>query len=246
MGVRRGVAKRSAEPRIKDAKKRELAGGAVRDSFRDGGARDSNHREVGSRDFGHRIGAGHKEQGATGSSTQAAAEKSTLPRVLLLNATHEPLAVVTSRRALVLILAGKAVSIEDREIGAVHSARLVIQVPAVVRLNRYVRVPYRAPTSVTRAGILRRDNKSCAYCAAKGETIDHVIPRSRGGKHSWENCVACCSRCNTRKADRTLDELGWQLLVVPGPPKRTSGGHVWMVDDADPAWAPWLAAGTAA
>lgn len=246
MGVRRGVAKRSVDLRIKVAKKGEPTGGSIRDSFRDGAPRGSNHREVGGRDIGYRIGAGHKEPVTVGVSTHAAAEKSALPRVLLLNATHEPLAVVTSRRALVLILAGKAVSIEDRQVGAVHSARLVMQVPAVVRLNRYVRVPYRAPTSVTRAGILRRDNKSCAYCAAKGETIDHVIPRSRGGKHSWENCVACCSRCNTRKADRTLDELGWQLLVIPGPPRRTSGGHVWMVDDADPAWAPWLSAGTAA
>ncbi|AZI59525.1 HNH endonuclease [Nakamurella antarctica] len=170
---------------------------------------------------------------------------SPLPRVLLLNATHEPLAVVTSKRALVLILAGKAVSIFDRDGSAVHSARLVIQLPAVVRLNRYVRVPYRAPSSVTRAGILRRDKKACAYCGGKGETVDHVIPRSRGGKHTWENCVACCSRCNTRKADRTLDELGWHLRITPRPPQHTPGGHLWLVDEADPLWEPWLAGAAA-
>ncbi|RIJ76672.1 HNH endonuclease [Nakamurella silvestris] len=161
-------------------------------------------------------------------------------RVLLLNATHEPLAVVTGRRALVLILAGKAESVEDRIAGAVRSERLVLQIPAVVRLNRYVRVPYRPPTSVTRAGILRRDGRICGYCGAKGDTIDHVIPRSRGGKHSWDNCVACCSRCNTRKADRLLEELGWKLSVKPGPPRRASGGQFWLVDGSDPAWARWL------
>ena len=161
-------------------------------------------------------------------------------RVLLLNATHEPLAVVTGRRALILILAGKAESVEDRISGAARSQKLVMQIPAVVRLNRYVRVPYRAPTTVTRAGILRRDGRTCAYCGARGDTIDHVIPRSRGGRHSWENCVACCSRCNTRKADRLLEELGWPLAFTPGPPRRTAGGHFWLIDDTDPAWARWL------
>lgn len=161
-------------------------------------------------------------------------------RVLLLNATHEPLAVVTGRRALILILAGKAESVEDRIAAAARSERLVVQIPAVVRLNRYVRVPYRPATSVTRAGVLRRDARSCAYCGAKGDTIDHVIPRSRGGKHSWENCVACCSRCNTRKADRLLEELGWQLPFKPGPPRRSAGGQFWLIDESDPAWARWL------
>jgi 5-methylcytosine-specific restriction endonuclease McrA len=161
-------------------------------------------------------------------------------RVLLLNATHEPLAVVTGRRALILILAGKAECLVAREFGA-HSPTVVLAVPAVVRLHRFVRVPYQPATSVTRAGILRRDRKSCAYCGSRADTIDHVQPRSRGGAHSWENCVACCGRCNTRKADRLLTELGWSLPFVPGPPARTAAGRVWLVDDGDPAWEPWLA-----
>ena len=159
--------------------------------------------------------------------------------VLLLNASHEPLAVVTGRRALVLILAGKAVSLEDRAI-VLRSAQLSMALPAVVRLNRYVRVPYRPPTSVSRQGVLRRDGRRCAYCHLRGDTIDHVVPRSRGGAHSWENCVACCGRCNTRKADRTLDELGWRLNFSPGPPQRMTSGELWLSDDTDPAWHRWL------
>ncbi len=159
--------------------------------------------------------------------------------VLLLNASHEPLAVVTGRRALVLILAGKAVSLEDRDL-VMRSAQLTLALPAVVRLNRYVRVPYRAPTSVSRAGVLRRDGRRCAYCRLRGETIDHVVPRSRGGAHSWENCVACCGRCNTRKADRMLEELGWALTFAPGPPTRMTAGDMWISDDTDPVWHRWL------
>ena len=165
----------------------------------------------------------------------------TLVRVLLLNASHEPLAVVTGRRALVLVVAGKAECVLERPNGSlVRSPSVVVAVPAVVRLRRYVRVPYQAPPAVTRAGVLRRDSRRCAYCRGRGDTVDHVVPKSRGGEHSWENCVACCVRCNARKADRLLSELGWSLPVIPGPPRRGAFGRMWSTEDADPAWEPWL------
>lgn len=165
----------------------------------------------------------------------------TLVRVLLLNASHEPLAVVTGRRALVLVVAGKAECVLERVNAAViRSPSVAVAVPAVVRLNRYVRVPYQAPPTVTRAGVLRRDGRRCAYCHGRGDTIDHVVPKSRGGLHSWENCVACCVRCNARKADRLLAELGWTLGCVPGAPRRGAFGRLWSAEDADPAWKPWL------
>lgn len=165
----------------------------------------------------------------------------TLVRVLLLNASHEPLAVVTGRRALVLVVAGKAECVLERPSAAVvRSPSMAIAVPAVVRLRRYVRVPYPAPPAVTRAGVLRRDSRRCVYCQGRGETVDHVVPKSRGGKDSWENCVACCVRCNTRKADRLLEELGWSMSGVPGPPRRGAFGRLWSTEDADPAWGPWL------
>jgi 5-methylcytosine-specific restriction endonuclease McrA len=170
---------------------------------------------------------------------QPDAPRVTTLRVLLLNATHEPLAVVTGRRALVLVLAGKAECVVERDRSA-HTPTVVLAMPAVVRLHRYVRVPYQPVTSITRSGVLRRDRRSCAYCGGKADTIDHVVPRSRGGAHSWENCVACCARCNTRKADRLLDEIGWALRFHPRPPVRTASGRVWLSDDADPAWEPWL------
>lgn len=162
-------------------------------------------------------------------------------RALLLNAGHEPLAVLAARRALLLVLSGKAECVLPRESGEVfRSPSLVVTTPAVVRLHHYVRVPFASATAVSRAGILRRDRRRCAYCHGQGETIDHVVPRSRGGSHSWENCVACCTRCNVRKADRLLAEIGWNLSYAPGPPKKSAAGRLWLDGDADPVWRPWL------
>ena len=178
-----------------------------------------------------------------GDSSTSTGHVVTLVRALLLNASHEPLAVVTGRRALVLVVAGKAECVLERSASAViRSPSLAVAVPAVVRLRRYVRVPYQAPPAVTRVGVLRRDVRRCAYCHGRGDTIDHVIPKSRGGQHSWENCVACCVRCNTRKADRLLEDLGWSMSFVPGPPRRGAFGRLWSTEDADPAWEPWLPA----
>ncbi|MFC4949905.1 HNH endonuclease [Pseudonocardia sp. GCM10023141] len=168
---------------------------------------------------------------------------STLPtgsRVLLLNATFEPLAVVTAKRAVVLMLTGKAECVEATLDGVFHSENLTVPAPSVMRLSRYVRVPYRRAVPMTRAGVLRRDGRRCAYCGRKADTIDHVIPRSRGGQHSWENCVAACRSCNSRKADRMLEEIGWQLAQPPRPPSRTAGGVLVLAVEPLPAWEPWL------
>jgi 5-methylcytosine-specific restriction endonuclease McrA len=161
-------------------------------------------------------------------------------RALLLNATHEPLAILAGRRALVLVLAGKAECLQERGDAWVHAPSAVLALPAVLRLRRYVRVPVVTSVPVTRAGILRRDRRRCVYCRAPGDTIDHVVPRSRGGGHSWENCVTCCSRCNARKADRLLSEIGWILPAAPAAPRRIGSLRVFSGDDADPVWQPWL------
>ena len=163
-------------------------------------------------------------------------------RVLLLNATFEPLAVVTAQRAVVLMLTGKAECVEAALEGAFHSENLTIVAPSVMRLSRYVRVPYRRAVPMTRAGVLRRDGRRCAYCARRADTIDHVVPRSRGGAHTWENCVAACRGCNSRKADRLLEELGWTLRVRPRPPHRAAGGVMVLAVEPLPAWEPWLGA----
>jgi 5-methylcytosine-specific restriction endonuclease McrA len=161
-------------------------------------------------------------------------------RVLLLNATFEPLAVVTAKRAVVLMLTGKAECVEAALDAVFHSENLTVPAPSVMRLSRYVRVPYRRSVPMTRTGVLRRDGRRCAYCSKRADTIDHVIPRSRGGTHTWENCVAACRTCNSRKADRLIDELGWSLPFVPRAPDRSAAGILVLAVEPLPSWEPWL------
>ena len=157
---------------------------------------------------------------------------------LVLNATYEPLCVVPLRRAVVLVLAEKAIVVEA---GAevMHSARTSIQVPTVVRLSRYVRVPYRREVPLTRRAVLDRDTHLCMYCGIRADTIDHVRPRSRGGLHVWTNVVAACARCNHRKGDRLLSELGWHLEVAPSQPPATVAVVMGWAKK-DPAWQRYL------
>src|SRR5690349_4795487 len=108
-----------------------------------------------------------------------------MSRALVLNATFEPLAVVPLRRAVVLVLADKA-DVVERSGGQWRSAGAAVDVPAVIRLRRYVRVPYRARAPLTRHGLMARDGWRCQYCTARAATVDHVVPRSRGGRHRWE------------------------------------------------------------
>lgn len=167
-------------------------------------------------------------------------------RVLLLNATFEPLTALPMRRAVVLIVCEKAVVVHDDDDGpVVRSADLALQVPSVIRLRNYVRVPYRARIPMTRAALMHRDRFRCAYCGSKAETIDHVVPRSRGGGHSWENCVACCSSCNHRKADKMLSELGWTLRAALVPPKGPHWRLLASIKELDPTWLPYLGEGAA-
>lgn len=167
-------------------------------------------------------------------------------RVLLLNSTFEPLTALPMRRAVVMLMCGKADVVHDDPVGPViHSATRTIVVPTVIRLRTYVRVPYRARVPMTRAALMHRDRFRCAYCGAKADTVDHVIPRSRGGDHSWENCVAACSACNHRKADRLLSELGWALHTTPLPPKGQHWRLLSSVKELDPAWVRYLGEGAA-
>jgi 5-methylcytosine-specific restriction endonuclease McrA len=157
---------------------------------------------------------------------------------LLLNATYEPLCVVSSRRAIVLVLAAKAeaVDVTDDE---VHAERVTLAVPIVVRLTRYVRVPYPVQVPLSRRAVFTRDGQTCVYCGGSATSIDHVIPRSRGGTHTWDNVVAACRRCNHAKADRYLAELGWSLPRPPGAPS----GAAWRLlghRTVDPRWREWL------
>ncbi|HWH26235.1 MAG TPA: HNH endonuclease [Pseudolysinimonas sp.] len=161
-------------------------------------------------------------------------------RTLVLNAGYEPLAVVSFKRALVLVLEGKASLIASDEEHPVLSASGEWERPSVILLRRYVRIPNSRRVPVSRRGVLRRDNARCGYCGGAATTIDHVVPRSRGGADSWENLVACCLRCNNVKSDRTPHEMGWTLRVQPRQPH----GTAWLVrgvERAQPEWDEFLA-----
>jgi 5-methylcytosine-specific restriction endonuclease McrA len=163
--------------------------------------------------------------------------------VLLLNATFEPLTALPLRRAVVLVMCGKAVVVHGDPAGlTLHAATVSLPVPSVIRLSAYVRVPYRAQVPLTRAGLMHRDRFRCAYCGGRAETIDHVVPRSRGGPHTWQNCVACCAKCNHRKSNHLLSELDWRLRVVPRAPHGPHWRLLAHSTEADPLWRPYLGA----
>ena len=162
----------------------------------------------------------------------------TTSATLLLNATYEPLCVVSSRRAIVLVLAEKAEPVDSTD-DVVHAELISLPVPVVVRLTRYVRVPFPASVPLSRRAVFTRDGQTCVYCGSSATSIDHVVPRSRGGTHTWDNVVAACRRCNHTKADRSLAEMGWAL---PHPP-RTPSGAAWRLlgtRTVDPRWREWL------
>jgi 5-methylcytosine-specific restriction endonuclease McrA len=161
-------------------------------------------------------------------------------RTLVLNAGYEPLAVVSFKRALVLVLNGKATVVAADEDHPVFGSSGAWERPSVILLTRYVRMPGARRVPVTRRGVLRRDQFHCAYCGKSATTIDHVLPRSRGGADSWENLVACCLSCNNTKGDRTPTEMGWTMRVTP----RTPHGTAWLVRGVErpqPDWREYLA-----
>ncbi|MEM9540857.1 MAG: HNH endonuclease [Cyanobacteria bacterium P01_E01_bin.42] len=136
-------------------------------------------------------------------------------KVLVLNASYEPLNITSWRRAVVLLLKGKAEQLEYQK----AELRTRFPIPTVIRLRYYVRVPYKE-IPLTRRNILERDNHTCQYCSYKGDglTLDHVHPRSRGGGDSWDNLVTACVRCNVRKGSRTPEEANMPLLSKPRRP----------------------------
>ncbi|MEU0932323.1 MULTISPECIES: HNH endonuclease [unclassified Embleya] len=159
---------------------------------------------------------------------------------LVLNATYQPLATVSFKRALVLVLQEKAVVEHVAPGRVVRAATLEIPLPRVIRLLKFVRVPFRQQAAWSRRGVLLRDNRRCAYCGGRATTVDHVLPRSRGGADSWLNTVAACGNDNQRKAARTPVEAGMRLLFEPYEPSATRA-LVLAFGVADVEGAQWLA-----
>lgn len=186
----------------------------------------SRHRARPRRANGHRSGSLAHYRGAS------------MSRALVLNITFQPLCVVSDRRAVVLVL-GETAEIVHATGAVMHSERLSVPVPSVVRLRRFVRVPYRWATPLNRRTVFARDEHRCQYCGGPAESIDHVVPRSRGGGHTWDNVVAACRPCNVRKRDRLLHETSMRLARPPREPR----GMSWLtyaVGVVPESWAPYL------
>lgn len=163
--------------------------------------------------------------------------------VLVLNATYEPINVCAARRAIVLVLKGVASTEEESRLHF-HSSSRAYRVPSVIRLLEYRRIPFQG-RALSRKNILMRDRNTCQFCYRifpAGElTLDHIIPRSRGGESTWENLVACCHPCNNRKGDRLPEEAGMKLLRRPRSFNlHTSRQLMRMMGKSDESWRKYL------
>ena len=158
---------------------------------------------------------------------------------LVLNATYEPLSVVPARRAACLVLADKADVVED-DGTFLHSESLTVPNPLVIRLRYVVKVPYHRRTALSRRAVFARDDHCCQYCGETADSIDHIMPRSRGGEHAWENVAAACRPCNLSKRDRTPDEAGMRLARLPRAPRELAWVTI-SVSRVPDAWKPYLA-----
>ena len=137
-------------------------------------------------------------------------------QVLVLNASYEPLNITTWRRALVMVLKGKAEGLEHDSSRWIRGDTML---PTVIRLRQYVRVPYKQ-LPLTRRNLFHREGHRCQYCGSSADqlSIDHVVPRSRGGLDTWENVTTACLPCNVRKGNRTPREAGMPLMGKPHRP----------------------------
>ncbi len=138
--------------------------------------------------------------------------------VLVLNQNYEPLNICRARRAVVLLYRGKAEMLENGS-GFIHSANCAFPLPSVIRIVYMIKRP-RPERKLTRLEIFSRDKYTCQYCGKETRqlTLDHVIPRYKGGEHTWENVVSACIPCNRRKAGKTPEQAGMRLLCRPSPP----------------------------
>ncbi|MEY3690280.1 MAG: HNH endonuclease [Candidatus Kapaibacteriota bacterium] len=161
-------------------------------------------------------------------------------RVLVLNQSYEPISVCSAKKAFLLIYLLKADLVAEREDRVLRSVNATYPYPSVIRLSTYIRVKFKN-IELSRRNILRRDNNQCQYCGKISSplTLDHIIPRSRGGMDTWDNLVTACVRCNNRKGNQTPEEAGMKLAKQPRKPH-----HVIFLKNfmgkVDEAWKPYL------
>lgn len=191
----------------------------------------------------HSHGHGHHHGHALPSNREKRPHSIMHNPVLVLNASYEPINICAARRALVLVLKGVATT-EEVNGHNLHSARLAMRLPSVIRLLEYRRIPHQT-RALSRKNILLRDRNACQYCGevlpANELTLDHVVPRSRGGLSTWENLVACCHSCNRRKGNKLLSESDMRLLREPRPFTLHTSRHIMrMIGRSDQQWRKYL------
>ncbi len=147
--------------------------------------------------------------------------------VLVLNQNYEPLNICQAKRAITLIFQSKAEMLEDG-VGVIHTADKTFPIPSVIRLPYIIKRPFRSQRKLTRVEVFNRDGYMCQYCGKKTRqlTLDHVIPRSRKGPHTWENVVSACVACNRHKAGRTPEEAHMKLKNIPSPPQPSRYAYI--------------------
>jgi 5-methylcytosine-specific restriction endonuclease McrA len=163
--------------------------------------------------------------------------------VLVLNASYEPINICAARRALVLVLKGVATA-EEHNSNTLHAARISMPMPSVIRLLEYRRIPHQT-RALSRKNILLRDRNTCQYCGivlpSSELTLDHVLPRSRGGASTWENLVAACHDCNRRKGNMLLPETDMKLMREPRTFTLHTSRHLMrMIGHSDAQWRKYL------
>ena len=169
--------------------------------------------------------------------------------VLLLNHSEEILNVISWQKAVMLLCAEKATApYGHEEFYRIPTSRGYYDLPTAIVLSKYVRVPYKKAT-LSRRNLMKRDGSKCQYCGCKlnidNETIDHVVPTSKGGKHRWENVVACCKPCNARKGDRSNEDIGYKLRQQPFAPTRSVLVQKIIAANQHSSWRRWLPVQTA-
>lgn len=160
--------------------------------------------------------------------------------VLVLNANYEPLNICNTPRAIGLLLVGKAVIVQNGR-GLIHTAMYTYERPSVIRLQYMVNRPH-PHVRLNKREVMRRDEYRCQYCGRYSAhlTVDHVVPRRKGGKFSWENLVSACPQCNRRKGDRTPQEAGMHLHTFPVRPPATAMYLYGRYLEQNHEWAPYL------
>ena len=160
-----------------------------------------------------------------------------MARTLILNGDGSAIHISDARHALLQVIDGTAFTVVESD-SIVHSQFLEFALPSVIQLYKYINVPRGRSIPLTTRTVLARDRFRCGYCLGHADTMDHIHPRGQGGKHTWENTVSACRRCNHKKGNRTPEQANMPLLIEPRRPK---GAHAKMLlYSLDAAWEPYL------